>query len=207
MASESLLNNYYNRGGYNQPSRIGFMMKMIRNLKPLTQEEWEIWYLENVHDEEYLDGLAQEMCDFIPDQYHVSFSECKNYIYDVMFRRTFSGYNRENQPHAGQRQRVSIRQVPQKDAIHNVVEQLHDFGQAQRNRLRHDAGTDAPLRKIRRVLLVQGNSSSFCVLFLHYSTGFPVIQAQIASAGSSGLAPKYAAISSSVSPKVSCIIS
>ena len=73
MASESLLNNYYNRGGYNQPSRIGFMMKMIRNLKPLTQEEWEIWYLENVHDEEYLDGLAQEMCDFIPDQYHVSF--------------------------------------------------------------------------------------------------------------------------------------
>ena len=40
MASESLLNNYYNRGGYNQPSRIGFMMKMIRNLKPLTQEEW-----------------------------------------------------------------------------------------------------------------------------------------------------------------------
>ena len=97
MASESLLNNYYNRGGYNQPSRIGFMMKMIRNLKPLTQEEWEIWYLENVHDEEYLDGLAQEMCDFIPDQYHVSFSECKNYIYDVMFRRTFSGYNRENQ--------------------------------------------------------------------------------------------------------------
>ena len=61
MASESLLNNYYNRGGYNQPSRIGFMMKMIRNLKPLTQEEWEIWYLENVHDEEYLDGLAQEM--------------------------------------------------------------------------------------------------------------------------------------------------
>ena len=24
MASESLLNNYYNRGGYNQPSRIGF---------------------------------------------------------------------------------------------------------------------------------------------------------------------------------------
>ena len=81
--------------------------------------------------------------------------------------RRHDGHDRENQPHAGQRQRVSIRQVPQKDAIHDVVEQLHDFGQAQRNRLRHDAGTDAPLRKIRRVLLVQGNSSSFCVLFNH----------------------------------------
>ena len=80
--------------------------------------------------------------------------------------RRHDGHDRENQPHAGQRQRVSIRQVPQKDAIHDVVEQLHDFGQAQRNRLRHDAGTDAPLRKIRRVLLVQGNSSSFCVFLI-----------------------------------------
>lgn len=41
-----------------------------------------------------IDGKA---ADGLPDQYHVSFSECKNYIYDVMFRRTFSGYNRENQ--------------------------------------------------------------------------------------------------------------
>ena len=86
MASESLLNNYYNRGGYNQPSRIGFMMKMIRNLKPLTQEEWEIWYLENVHDEEYLDGLAQEMCDFIPDQYHVSVYSSRNELIGIQLK-------------------------------------------------------------------------------------------------------------------------
>lgn len=97
MAPESLLNNYYNKGGYNKPSRIGYMMNMIRNLKPLTQEEWKIWYLENVHDEQYLDGLAQEMCEFIPAQHNVSLAECKHYIYDVMFRRTFNGYNRENQ--------------------------------------------------------------------------------------------------------------
>lgn len=97
MASESTLNNYYNRGGYNKPSRIGFMMKMIRELKPLTQEEWQIWYLENVHDEQYLIGLAQEMFDSIPDHYHITLDECLSYIYDVMFRRTFNGFNKEKQ--------------------------------------------------------------------------------------------------------------
>lgn len=97
MASESLLNNYYNRGGFNHPRRIGYMMKLIRDLRPLTQEEWQIWYLENIHNEQYLAGLAQEMYESIPKQYHVSFNECLSYIYDVMFKRTFTGYNKEKQ--------------------------------------------------------------------------------------------------------------
>lgn len=97
MTSEGTLNNFYNRGGFNQPSRIGFMMKMIRELKPLTEEEWQIWYLNNVHDEEYLNKLSQEMASFIPSSYNISVEECKDYIYDVMFRRTFNGYNKEKQ--------------------------------------------------------------------------------------------------------------
>lgn len=97
MPSEAFMNNYYNRGGFNQPARIGYMMKMIRTLRPLTQEEWQIWYLENVHDEAYLNDLAQEMCEYIPSQYNISAEQCKAYIYDVMFRRTFNGFNKENQ--------------------------------------------------------------------------------------------------------------
>ena len=93
--SERLLNNYYNWGGFNQPARIGYVMKLIRKLRPITEEEWKIWYLENVHDEAYLERLATEMFDTIPKSYNVSVDKCKEYIYDVMFRRTFQGYNKE----------------------------------------------------------------------------------------------------------------
>ncbi len=97
MPSEYILNQYYNVGGFNKPERIGFMMKMIRSLRPLTKEEWRIWYLNNVHDDAYLHNLAVEMNDTIPDKYHVSIEDCYDYICDVMFKRTFAGYNREKQ--------------------------------------------------------------------------------------------------------------
>jgi len=95
MTSEYLLNSYYNRGGFNKPERIGYMMKMIRELHPLTEEEWYIWYVENVHDESYIDAIAEEMYRSIPQKLNISKDECYNYIKDVMFRRTFNGYNKE----------------------------------------------------------------------------------------------------------------
>lgn len=97
VINEHLLNKYYNIGGYNKPERIGYMMKMIRDLKPLSKEEWEIWYLSNVHDANYLVKMASEMQQIIPVNYGVSKEDCLNYIYDVMFRRTFFGYNKEKQ--------------------------------------------------------------------------------------------------------------
>ncbi len=95
MTNESILNQYYNIGGFNKPSKIGYMMKMIRDLHPLTENEWRIWYLENVHDEKYIDSLAQEMHLSIPEHYRISLADCQDYIYDVMFKRTFWGYNKE----------------------------------------------------------------------------------------------------------------
>ena len=95
MVSERILNNYYNKGGYNKPQYIGYMMKMIREIKPLTEEEWKIWYLENVHDENYINALANQMYCSIPACYNATETECVAYIYDVMFRRTFQGYNKE----------------------------------------------------------------------------------------------------------------
>lgn len=97
MVNERILNNYYNIGGFNKPVRIGYMMKMIRGLSPLTEDEWKIWYFTNVHDEAYLDTIVREMHQSIPENYRVSVFDCKQYIYDVMFRRTFQGYNKENQ--------------------------------------------------------------------------------------------------------------
>lgn len=97
MATEHVLNEYYNVGHFNSPLLIGYMMKMIRELKPLTLEEWKMWYLENVHDEFFIEQIAMAMCDSIPSDYDVSFEECLDYVCDVMFRRTFQGYNKEHQ--------------------------------------------------------------------------------------------------------------
>lgn len=97
MTSERILNKYYNQGGYNHPRLIGYMMKMIRELRPLTETEWQMYYLSNIHDEEYLAELANSMCNSIPIDFSVSYDECKSYIYEVMFHRTFQGYNKEKQ--------------------------------------------------------------------------------------------------------------
>ena len=96
MFTERIFNNYYNIGGFNKPQVIGYMMKMIRTLKPVTEAEWKLWYLKNVHDEQYLQELALNMYSMmIKDNHNVSMNECLWYIYDVMFRRTFQGYNKE----------------------------------------------------------------------------------------------------------------
>lgn len=97
MLSESDMNFFYNKGGFNHSSRIGFIMKLIRTLRPLSEDEWRIWYLENIHDEDYLQSLAQEMRQTIPEEYEVSAEDCYAYICDVIFRRTFQGYSKENQ--------------------------------------------------------------------------------------------------------------
>lgn len=95
MSSERILNYYYNIGGFNKPERIGYMMSMIRKLQPITVDEWRVWYLDNVHDEAYIDNIAIEMHRSIPASYSVSVSDCHDYVYDVMFRRTFQGYDKE----------------------------------------------------------------------------------------------------------------
>ena len=95
MCSEKILNKYYNESGCNRTRRIGYVMSMIRNLSPLTQREWRYWYLSNIHGPKYLHALAIHMCESIPDSQNITVEECEKYIYDVMFRRTFNGYNKE----------------------------------------------------------------------------------------------------------------
>lgn len=93
--NERILNNYYNIGKFNHPNRIGYMMKMIRELKPLTQDEWRLWYYNNVHNEQYVQNIAKEMHATIPVDYSITVDDCLVYVEDVMFRRTFNGYNKE----------------------------------------------------------------------------------------------------------------
>ncbi len=97
MHNEKIMNKYYNKGKFNNPKRIGYMMNMIRKLRPLTIDEWKTWYFSNVHDEDFLHQLAVEMNNTIPASCGVTVEACEEYICDVMFRRTFQGYNKENQ--------------------------------------------------------------------------------------------------------------
>ena len=92
---ETWLNNYYNIGRFNDPNRIGYVMKLIRTLAPLTEDEWRIWYYQHMHDEKYLQCLAGEMFRTIPPEEGFTYQDCLDYIEDVMFRRTFLGYNKE----------------------------------------------------------------------------------------------------------------
>ena len=111
---EKELNLYYNQGQFNHPERIGYVMKLIRSLRPLTEAEWRAWYLTHVHDMVYIEQLAAEMCHTIPSELRISQDDCLEYILDVMFHRTFCGYDREKAALALLRERVcsDIREAP-----------------------------------------------------------------------------------------------
>lgn len=94
-AHEAILNQYYNIGGFNRPERIGYMMKMIRDIKPSSMMDWMHWYFEHVHDFPYLYNLSIEFWKTIPTTYEIEFKEALAYVGDVMFQRTFSGYSKE----------------------------------------------------------------------------------------------------------------
>ena len=96
--TERELNFYFNKGKFNHPNEIGFVMNEIRKCAPITLNEWRKYYLENVRDIMFLDELANRMFESIEIQNRFKNvkNECLNYIEDVIFRRTFLGYNKEN---------------------------------------------------------------------------------------------------------------
>lgn len=95
---ETQLNYYFNKGKFNHPTEIGYVMDGIRKCAPVTLNEWRNYYFENIRDESFLEDLANRMYNSIETQKHINVSEeeCLNYIHDVIFRRTFEGYNKEN---------------------------------------------------------------------------------------------------------------
>ena len=96
---EKELNYYFNIGKFNHPEVIGYVMNEIRKANPITLNQWRNYYYNNVRSKEYLDELALKMFNSIPIKRRkiLTLSKCKEYIDDVIFRRTFEGFNRENQ--------------------------------------------------------------------------------------------------------------
>lgn len=94
-AHETILNHYYNISGFNHRNRIGSIMDMIRKCKPLAVNIWRDFYLTNAPKQFNLNQLITEFWQSIPAKYQISRKEASDYVNDVMFRRTFSGYNKE----------------------------------------------------------------------------------------------------------------
>lgn len=94
---EKALNKYYNKGRFNNPGRIGYMMKIIRKAKPSSEKEWKDYYFTNVNKPEIIDEISEDMYKFIPSSEKISKELCREYIIDVMFRRTYEGWKKEEQ--------------------------------------------------------------------------------------------------------------
>ena len=111
----NILNQVYNDNGYNRISVIGPLMKMCRDLQPLTAEEWKQWYFDNVHSESYLNDIATDFHSKVR-QYGYSESDCRKYIDDIMFDKTFMGYSKECQALGYLKKELGceVRQAPSK---------------------------------------------------------------------------------------------
>lgn len=95
MKQEKILNNYYNRLKLNHPDKIGYVMDMIRELKPESQEAFEKWYYKNVRSERYVENLSARLFDAIPGGLGISREDCRSYVREVMFKRTYEGWRSE----------------------------------------------------------------------------------------------------------------
>ena len=92
---ETLLNKYYNLGKFNSPDRIGHVMSEIRKLRPATVRDWYLYYVENIRSRDYIKGLARQFFESVPAEHGITYDECLRYMCNVMFARTFAGYNKE----------------------------------------------------------------------------------------------------------------
>lgn len=97
--NERELNSFFNIGKFNHPVEIGYVMNEIRKAKPVTINEWRFYYYDNVRSETQLHDIAVRMYNSIDEckRNNYSVKICLNYIKDVIFRRTFEGYNKENE--------------------------------------------------------------------------------------------------------------
>lgn len=99
MSKEWVINSALNRWGLNRKKRIGATSEMIRAARPKTQAEWEDYYREHGIDDAELDAIAEELYakrEILRAEIEdIDLDSCRDYVRDVIFRRTFNGYQAE----------------------------------------------------------------------------------------------------------------
>ncbi len=128
-SKEWVLNIAFNRWQFNRPKYVGKLAEAIRECAPKTLEEWERWYYERVRPEgemlgcdmrEHLEEVARRLYAKISEQLRaeietITEDDCLRYVWDVVIRRTFEGYQTEKKTvyeQLQQRLGVEIRPAP-----------------------------------------------------------------------------------------------
>ena len=115
MAKEWILNMATNRWQFNRPKYVGKVSEEIRKCQPRRLEDWKKFYMKNVEPskfaemrkyinhltkEQYLDWLGLELCKKIHEIIKKEIDEieeedCRRYIRELIFERTFQGFRNE----------------------------------------------------------------------------------------------------------------
>ncbi len=115
MAKEWILNIATNRWQLNRPKYVGKVSEEIRKCQPKSLDDWKKFYMKNVEPkkfiemkahlekfskEKYLDWIGEELCKKIHEVMRKEIEEireedCKRYIRELIFERTYDGYRTE----------------------------------------------------------------------------------------------------------------
>lgn len=105
---EAILNYTVNRWGRNKKRYVGATSESIRKCKPKTLQEWKDYYYKNIKPEGYIEELGKfvyrmlrgvvrneglfdkSAIDSITEQ------DCIDYMKNLVTKRVFDGYMREN---------------------------------------------------------------------------------------------------------------
>ena len=140
MAKEWILNMATNRWGLNKKASVGPVSLWIRECDPKSTTDWEKFYYQKLADmlqkksidlrpQEYLQDLGRKLHTKITEVIQAEIEEvteedCLQYIYDLVIKRTFDGYQTEINTIYGQLEKmleISIKPAPDEwDRLYNV---------------------------------------------------------------------------------------
>jgi hypothetical protein len=140
MPKEWILNMATNRWGLNKKESVGPVSLWIRECDPRNIREWEDFYYKKLNDflrekrinlssQEYIQDLGRKLYTKITEVIEaeieeVSEEDCLQYIYNLVIKRTFDGYQTEIKTIYGQLQqilKVPIKPAPDEwDRLYNV---------------------------------------------------------------------------------------
>lgn len=129
MPKEWILNQANMRWGLTKKNKVGPVAELIRQCAPKTEEEWENYYLSKIYPKKHLENLGKILFIKVTDVCKaeiedITEEDCINFIYNLVIKRTFIGYQSEIQTIYGQLQnilKVKIEPAPDKwDRTFNV---------------------------------------------------------------------------------------
>ena len=140
MAKEWILNMATNRWGLNKKDSVGPVSQWIRECGPKTIKDWENFYYQklsemlkkreiNLTPKEYIQDLGRKLYTKITEVIQAEIEEvkeedCFQYIYNLVIKRTFDGYQTEIKTIYGRLQetlKVPIKPAPDEwDRLYNV---------------------------------------------------------------------------------------